>query len=85
MKKFKLLLLDANIVIKTFELGLWQKLAERCEIWLAATVIQEAAFFTTEDGNPPSIDLRPDVERNRAARFCFAIASFIICSKHEHY
>jgi hypothetical protein len=38
MKKFKLLLLDTNIVIKAFEIGLWQKLTERCEIWLAGTV-----------------------------------------------
>jgi hypothetical protein len=56
-------------VIKAFELGLWQKLVERCEIWLAATVIQEAAFFTTEDGNPHSIDLRLDVQENRVAKF----------------
>lgn len=28
MKKFKLLLLDANIVIKAFELGIWQELIE---------------------------------------------------------
>jgi hypothetical protein len=39
MKKFKLLLLDTNVVIKLFELDLWQNLIERCEIWLAGTVI----------------------------------------------
>jgi hypothetical protein len=47
MKKFKLLLLDANVVIQAFKLGLWAKLIERCDVWLAATVVQEAAFFTT--------------------------------------
>jgi hypothetical protein len=41
-KKFKLLLLDANVVIKAFELGLWQQLIDRRDIWIAGTVIQEA-------------------------------------------
>ena len=44
MKKFKLLLLDTNVVIKALELNLWQNLIERCDIWLADSVIQEAVF-----------------------------------------
>lgn len=69
MKKFKLLLLDANVVIQTFTLGLWAKLIERCNVWLAATVVQEAAFFTTEDGTSHTIDLSQDLAENRVSEF----------------
>jgi hypothetical protein len=69
MKKFKLLLLDTNIVIKAFELGRWQKLAERCEIWLASTIVQEAEFFTTDDGITHPIDLSADLAEKRVSGF----------------
>lgn len=69
MKKFKLLLLDANVVIQAFKLGLWAKLIERCDVWLAATVVQEAAFFTTEDGTSHTIDLSQDLAENRVSKF----------------
>ena len=69
MKKFKLLLLDTNIVIKAFELGLWEKLIERCDIWLASTIVQEADFFTTADGISHRIDLSADLAENRLSPF----------------
>ena len=69
MKKFKLLLLDANVVIQAFKLGLWAKLIERCDVWLAATVVQEAAFFTTEDGTSHTIDISQDLAENRVSKF----------------
>ena len=69
MKKFKLLLLDTNVVIKAFELNLWQNLIERCDIWLADSVIQEAVFFTTDDGIQHSIDLSQDINENRITKF----------------
>ena len=69
MKKFKLLLLDTNVVIKALELNLWQKLIEPCDIWLADSVIQEAVFFTTDDGIQHSIDLSQDINENRITKF----------------
>jgi hypothetical protein len=69
MKKFKLLLLDANIVIKAFELGLWEKLIERCDIWLASTIVQEAEYFTTDDGIAHRIDISTDVVEKRVSDF----------------
>jgi hypothetical protein len=69
MKKFKLLLLDANIVIKAFELGVWQKLIERCDIWIASTVIDESEFYISNDGASHPIDLDPDLQGNRISRF----------------
>ena len=62
MKKFRLLLLDANVVIKLFELGLWDKLIERCEVLLSRIVAeQEAQFFETDDGEKHYFDLQPYV------------------------
>ena len=69
MKKFKLLLLDTNVVIKALELNLWQKLIEPCDIWLADSVIQEAVFFTTDDGVQHTIDLSQDINENRITKF----------------
>ncbi len=45
MKKLRFLLLDACVVIKVFQLGLWKQLCERCEILLAETVAREEAQF----------------------------------------
>jgi hypothetical protein len=56
-----LLLLDTNIVIKLFELGLWQVFTERCDVFLAATVIQESEFYEDQDGMIHLIDLSQEV------------------------
>jgi hypothetical protein len=69
MKKFKLLLLDANVVIKAFELGIWQELIERCDIWLASTVIQEAEYFITGDGKKCPIELDQYAADKRITEF----------------
>jgi len=48
MKKLRLLLLDANVVIKLFELGLWDVVVERCDVLLAGTVADiEADYYDT--------------------------------------
>ena len=57
MKKFSLLLLDANVVIEISRLGLWTQLVLQCEIWLAQTVIDEAEFYVDENGDRQTIDL----------------------------
>lgn len=55
MMRFRLVLLDANVVIQLFELGAWQQVAERCEILLSRTVIDEAHFYE-RDGERFDID-----------------------------
>lgn len=45
MKKFQFLLLDAGPIIKLFELGLWEKLIERCDVTIARTVVEEAVHI----------------------------------------
>jgi hypothetical protein len=41
MKKFPLLLLDAGPIIKLFELNLWNKLLQACDVTVSRTVIPE--------------------------------------------
>jgi len=65
MKKLRFLLLDANVVIKLYELGLWQSVIDKCEILLARTVAErEAEFFFADDGQH-GIDLAQDINSNR--------------------
>jgi len=59
MKKLRLLLLDANIVIELFELGLWDKVLEHCEVALSRTVASREASFYVKDGEQFGIDLAP--------------------------
>lgn len=60
MKKFKLLLLDANVVIVLFKFGIWEKLIEICDIYLARTVAeQEAHFYLDDDGQRQDFQVMP--------------------------
>jgi hypothetical protein len=62
MKKFRFLLLDANVVIHLFELGLWEQFLEKCDVLLAQTVAErEARFFFDKDGQQHGIDLSRDI------------------------
>lgn len=58
--KFRLLLLDANVVIRAHIEGVWTQLIDRCEICLAQTVIDECQFYDGKDGNRYEIDLQAD-------------------------
>lgn len=53
--KYRLLLLDANVVIYLCELGLWEKFIEKCDVTLAKTVVDEVKSY----------DLRPDIEAKK--------------------
>lgn len=44
MKRFQFLLLDAGPIIKLFELGLWGRFIELCDVVIARTVIEEAIY-----------------------------------------
>jgi hypothetical protein len=70
MKKFKLLLLDANVVIELFRLGIWDEVIERCDVHLARTVAEdEAHFFAADDGQRHDFDLQPYINTNRITVF----------------
>lgn len=68
MKKLRFLMLDACVVIKLFELGLWRQLCDRSEIILADTVVsQEAQFYLDEQGDRQEIDLSQDIRDQRVS------------------
>ncbi len=50
MTRSRLILLDANIVLELFRLGIWKQVTERCDIVLAETVVTESEFYDTDDG-----------------------------------
>lgn len=69
MKKFHLLLLDANVVIELFRQGIWDEVVDRCDIHLARTVQGEAHFYRDEHGDRQDFDLEPYVQDGRIAVF----------------
>ncbi len=69
MKKFRLLLLDANVVIHLFELGIWEDVIQRCDVHLAGTVIGEASDYIDAEGDRQEIDLEPYVAGKKITRF----------------
>ena len=60
-KRLSFLLLDANIIIELWRLGLWNKLVELCDIHVGKTVVGEADFFVDASGNHVAIDLSADI------------------------
>ena len=45
-KRLSFLLLDANIIIELWRLGLWSKLVELCDIHVGKTVVGEAKLLS---------------------------------------
>ncbi|MCL2648797.1 MAG: hypothetical protein FWD61_17660 [Phycisphaerales bacterium] len=74
MKKFRLLLLDANIVIELFRLGVWDKIIARCDIHIAKTVVRESHFYRDANGNYCSIDLAHYINTKSITEFNVARA-----------
>jgi len=51
----KLLLLDANVIIKAHKLGIWQLLIERAEIVVPSIIARdEALYYSLEEGQIPT-------------------------------
>jgi hypothetical protein len=57
--KFRLLLVDANIIIVLFYLGIWDAFLAACDVHLSETVFDEARFYEDADGERHSIHLQP--------------------------
>ena len=70
MKKFRLLLLDANVVIELFRQGLWNKLLESCDVYLSRTVAEvEAHFYRDSQGDRQDFDLQPCIQAGKVVIF----------------
>jgi len=59
VKRLHLLLLDANIVIYLFKLGLWEKVVDLCEVHISEIVKSECRFYEDVTGKRCTIDLTP--------------------------
>jgi hypothetical protein len=57
MKKFQFLLLDAGPVIKLFEIGLWEKFIEQCDVTISQVVANQAKWASRE-----SEDIKIDLQ-----------------------
>lgn len=85
MKKFRLLLLDANVVIEISRHALWDQLVDRYEIHLARTVIDEAQFFDDDDGNRQYIDLTAYIDAKNITVFDLAPSNLAaLRAKFDH-
>lgn len=70
MKKFRLLLLDANVVIELFRHSIWDKLIDACDIHLSRTVAQnEAQFYIDEHGSKQYFNLEQDINEGNITVF----------------
>ncbi|MCD4825790.1 MAG: hypothetical protein K8S55_14450 [Phycisphaerae bacterium] len=85
MKKFQLLLLDANIVIELFRLGIWEKVIDSCDIHLARSVAEdEAHFYLDEYGQRQDFDLKPYADNGRITIFDVVISELNgFCSQFD--
>ena len=74
MKKFRFLLLDANVVIELFRLGIWDRVVDRCDIHLGETVKREVQYWQDDEGERHDIDLTPYEDSGRIATFDVSLA-----------
>jgi hypothetical protein len=65
MKRYRCLLLDANVIIALFEMGLWPRFITACDVTITQTVVDEANYFVDEQGVERAIDLQPDIDAAR--------------------
>jgi len=64
LKKFRLLLLDTNVVIYLFELGIWDKFVESCDVHMEKTIIEQCKYYEDDNGDRKPIDLSAYVKRS---------------------
>lgn len=63
----KCVLLDANIIIEAYKMGVWEKLIEKVEIIVSSIVAHEEALFYSkkEGGVPEPINLKNLIEEGK--------------------
>jgi hypothetical protein len=63
MPKLKLLILDAGVVIRLHELGIWKQVRDRCDIFLSRIVAEKEVLFQPGDEGEyvEDIDLLSDI------------------------
>jgi hypothetical protein len=72
VKRLKLLLLDANIIIELHEMGIWEQVVDLCDVHVSEYIINHEALHFYENGNKNkihSINLSPDVGAGKITTF----------------
>ncbi len=81
--KSRLLLLDTGIVIKLFEMGLWDRLLEKYDVHLSRTIATiEARFFVDDQGERHDFDLSPYEASGAINVFDVSLAQDAELTKH---
>jgi len=66
MKKFRLLILDANVIIEVHKHGFWSSLINQFDIHINSIVIHnEAHFYEDDQGQRHDINLETDVKSKK--------------------
>ena len=71
MPKLKLLILDAGVVIRLHELGIWDQVRDQCDIHLSRIVAEREVLFQPGDEGEygEDIDLSPDIDSGKVRIF----------------
>ena len=71
MPKLKLLILDAGVVIRLHELGIWEQVREQCDVHLSRIVATKEVLFQPGDEGEygEDIDLSPDINNGNVQVF----------------
>jgi|GEM_PF-1598921 len=61
----KCLLLDADVIIYLFKIGLWKAFMDRFDVFVSSTVANEVCFYRNSIGNQISIDLKGEYKSGK--------------------
>jgi hypothetical protein len=68
----KCVLLDANIIIEAYQLGIWENLIEKAEISVSSIVAHtEALFYVSKEKRiPEAINLKALISKGKIKKHC---------------
>jgi hypothetical protein len=72
MKRWSYLLLDANVIIHLFKMGVWDRFVGACDVYVSETVIGEAHFYEDDSGGRHDFDLGGYVKTGSMKSFSVA-------------
>ena len=67
-QKFQLLLVDANVIIKLHELGIWESFIQSCSVTISKEVQKEARFWEDDSGGKHYFDIEEDIKNSKIIR-----------------
>lgn len=78
MPKLKLLILDAGVVIRLHDLGIWNQVRDQCDVHLSRIVAEKEVLFQPGDEGEygDDIDLAPDINSGKVQVFDVTTSDF---------